>query len=122
MTEQVIAVDPTSCDYVRNAYVSAMRSVADKAIALIEEQLVKQTYLEDNTWRCVGDDQRVELRFDISRMLNDDRDPEVPCIYTHALIYQYMEIHFLGKGFGTHYNKVHDTFHLTLSKITKELT
>jgi hypothetical protein len=121
VTEQVIAVDQTSCAFVHNAYASAMRAVADKAIALIEEQLVSQKYLNDNAWRYIDSDGRVELDFSISDMLNTDRNPEDQYVHTHSLIYQYMETHFLAKGFGTHYNKVHDTFTLTFGKITKEL-
>ena len=124
MTEQVlaVAVDPTSCDFVRNAYVGAMRTVADRAIELIEEKLIQQDYLSDNAWRCVNEESRVELRFNVSELLNAGRTTEDPYTHLHILIYQYMETHFLAKGFGTHYNKVHDTFYLTFGKITKELT
>lgn len=121
MTDLALPIDPTSCGFVRDAYVGAMRAVAENAIAIIEEKLVKQEYLQDTSWRWVNDDDRVEIRFDVAQLLNAGRDPEEPYVQTHTLIYGYMETHFLNKGFGTHYNKVHDTFFLTFGKITKEL-
>jgi hypothetical protein len=114
-------VSKTDCQYVAKRYLEAMREVGDAAIALIEAELERECYLEFGGWGGIDGDGRVELRFDLTRMLNPEAAEETPYRHMHKLIYQYVEDHFHQKGFGTYYTENLGLFYLTFGKITKEL-
>jgi hypothetical protein len=114
-------VSKTDCQYVSQRYLAAMREVGDAAIALIEAELERECYIEFGSWGNIDSEGRVELRFDLTRMLNPEAAEETPYRHMHKLIYQYVECHFLQKGYGTHFTENMGLFYLTFGKITKDL-